>query len=89
MENEALKDKVENLTNSLIKFTNGKDNLDKLLGMQMCVFDKAGLCYNQIDNQKDYNNLQTGPTSCKSSLSINGVSLPNKEENRCLSSMAN
>ena len=46
MENGALKDKVKGLTNSLIKFTNGRDNLDKLLGMQRCVFDKAGLGYN-------------------------------------------
>ena len=54
LENENLKDKVEDLTNSLTKFTNGRDNLDKLLGMQRCVSDKAGLGYNQVDNQKDY-----------------------------------
>ncbi|KAM7481240.1 hypothetical protein LguiB_005823 [Lonicera macranthoides] len=57
LENVKLKVQVDDLTNSLAKFTKGKDNLDKLLGMQRCVFDKAGLGYNQIDNQKDYKNF--------------------------------
>ena len=35
---DKLKDKVKNLTNSLTKFINGRDNLDKLLGMQICIF---------------------------------------------------
>ena len=57
LEKEKLKDQVKDLTNSLTKFTNGKENLDKLLGVQRCVFDKAGLGYNQLDNQKEYKNF--------------------------------
>ena len=57
LENNELKDQVKNLTNILTQFTNGRDNLDKLLGMQSCIFNKAGLGHNQVDNQKDYKNF--------------------------------
>jgi hypothetical protein len=45
-ENKELKLKVENLNKIMTNFTNGKKNLDNLLGSQRCVFDKAGIGYN-------------------------------------------
>jgi hypothetical protein len=41
-ENKELKLKIENLNKILTNFTNGKKNLDNLLGSQICVFDKTG-----------------------------------------------
>ena len=35
-------------------FTNGKKKLDRLLGSQRCVFDKAGLGYNPVTKQKQF-----------------------------------
>ena len=46
-ENEKLHKEVESLTNDLAKFVQGKQNLDKLLGKQRCVFNKAGLGFNK------------------------------------------
>jgi hypothetical protein len=53
-ENKELKLKVENLNKILINFTNGKKNLDNLLGSQRCVFDKAGIGYNPKIKEKHY-----------------------------------
>jgi cell division protein FtsB len=53
-ENKELKLKVENLTKILTNFTNGKKNLDNLLGSQRCVFDKAGIGYNPKIKEKHY-----------------------------------
>jgi hypothetical protein len=53
-ENKELKFKVENLTKILTNFTNGKKNLDNLLGSQRCVFDKAGIGYNPNIKEKHY-----------------------------------
>jgi hypothetical protein len=53
-ENKELKLKVENLNKILTNFTNGKKNLDNLLGSQRCVFDKAGIGYNPKLKEKHY-----------------------------------
>jgi hypothetical protein len=53
-ENKELKLKVENITKILTNFTNGKKNLDNLLGSQRCVFDKAGIGYNPKIKEKHY-----------------------------------
>jgi hypothetical protein len=53
-ENKELKLKVENLNKIVTNFTNGKKNLDNLLGSQRCVFDKAGIGYNPKIKEKHY-----------------------------------
>jgi hypothetical protein len=53
-ENKELQLKVENLNKILTNFTNGKKNLDNLLGSQRCVFDKAGIGYNPKIKEKHY-----------------------------------
>jgi hypothetical protein len=53
-ENKELKLKVENLNKILTNFTNGKKNLDNLLGSQRCVFDKSGIGYNPKIKEKHY-----------------------------------
>jgi hypothetical protein len=53
-ENKELKLKVENLNKILTNFTNGKKNLDNLLGSHKCVFDKAGIGYNPKVKEKHY-----------------------------------
>jgi hypothetical protein len=53
-ENKELKLKIENLNKILTNFTNGKKNLDNLLGSQRCVFDKAGIGYNPKIKEKHY-----------------------------------
>jgi FtsZ-binding cell division protein ZapB len=42
-ENKDLKIKIKDLTKIVTNLTNGKKNLDNLLGSQRCVFDKAGI----------------------------------------------
>ena len=54
VESENLKTKVETLTNDLAKFTQGKKNLDILLGSQKCCFNKSGIGYDSFDDQKSY-----------------------------------
>ncbi|KAG2727786.1 hypothetical protein I3760_01G174400 [Carya illinoinensis] len=44
-ENLELNKKKTDLENIVENFTNGKKNFEKLLGSQICVFDKAGLGY--------------------------------------------
>lgn len=40
-ENSPLKEKIEDLTNIIYKFTQGKKNFDFILGDQKYVFDKG------------------------------------------------
>lgn len=56
-ENISLKEEVEDLKKILSNFTKGRDNLDKLLSSQRCVYDRAGLGYNPENKQKSFNNL--------------------------------
>ena len=53
-ENKELKFKIEDLTKIVTNFTNGKKNLDNLLGSQRCVFDKASIGYNLKIKEKHY-----------------------------------
>ncbi|GAV68046.1 zf-CCHC domain-containing protein, partial [Cephalotus follicularis] len=39
------------------KFSNSSEKLENLLGMQRCVFDKAGLGYEEMNNVKPYQNF--------------------------------
>jgi hypothetical protein len=72
-ENTKLKEIIKDLTKTLAKFVNGKENLDMLLGRQMCVFNKEGLGYVPKNKQKFYKNLfvkefcsNSSFTTCKS-----------------------
>jgi hypothetical protein len=56
-ENTRLKETIKDLTKTLAKFVNGKENLDMLLGRQMCVFNKEGLVYAPKNKQKFYKNF--------------------------------
>ncbi len=55
-ENEKLKLEVKDLTSCLEKFVNGKKNLNMLLGSQRWMYDKAGIGYNENDNEKSFEN---------------------------------
>lgn len=63
LENDVLKNEVEDLKTSLSKFVQGKENLDILLGKQKCVFDKAGIGFNPTKKQKFYRNFFVKSTS--------------------------
>jgi hypothetical protein len=67
-ENKELKLKVENLTKILTNFTNGKKNLDNLLGSQRCVFDKAGIGYNPKIKEKHYQKIFINENLLKSPI---------------------
>ena len=54
---EILKAKVDDLTKSLEKFTNGKKNLDTLLGNQRIGLNKEGLGYEQITSKSFLKNF--------------------------------
>ncbi|GAV87579.1 LOW QUALITY PROTEIN: UBN2 domain-containing protein, partial [Cephalotus follicularis] len=56
-ENENFKLEIEALKKTFSKFSNSSDKLDNLLGLQRCVFDKAGLGYEEINNVKHFNNF--------------------------------
>ncbi|GAV90500.1 zf-CCHC domain-containing protein/UBN2 domain-containing protein [Cephalotus follicularis] len=56
-ENECLKIEVDALKKSFSNFYNGSEKLEKLLGMQRCVFDKAGLGYDEMNNVHHYQNF--------------------------------
>jgi prefoldin subunit 5 len=47
--NDALKKQVEDLTSTLAKFTQGRDNLDVLLGGQNKSINKSGLGFNCVE----------------------------------------
>ncbi|GAV74484.1 hypothetical protein CFOL_v3_17964 [Cephalotus follicularis] len=55
-ENENLK-LEDALKKTFLKFSNSTDKLDNLLGLQICVFDKADLGYEKIKNVKHFNNF--------------------------------
>ncbi|GAV78164.1 hypothetical protein CFOL_v3_21632 [Cephalotus follicularis] len=56
-ENEKLKLEIDALKRSFSKFSNSSAKLDNLLGLQICVFGKAGLCYEEMNNVKHFNNF--------------------------------
>ncbi|GAV67236.1 hypothetical protein CFOL_v3_10742 [Cephalotus follicularis] len=56
-ENEKLKIEIDALKKTFSKFSNSSNKLDNLLGLQRCVFDKAGLGYDQMNNVKHFNNF--------------------------------
>ncbi|GAV83691.1 hypothetical protein CFOL_v3_27137 [Cephalotus follicularis] len=56
-ENEKLKIEIDALNKTFFKFSNSSDKLDKLLGLQRCVFDKAGLGYDEMKNVKHFQNF--------------------------------
>ncbi|GAV81386.1 hypothetical protein CFOL_v3_24841, partial [Cephalotus follicularis] len=56
-ENENLKLEIDALKKTFSKFANSSDKLDNLLGLQRCVFDKAGLGYEEMKNVKYFNNF--------------------------------
>jgi hypothetical protein len=47
-ENEISKTQVIDLNSTLTKFIKGKENLDRLLGNQRCMFEKKGLGYKPL-----------------------------------------
>ncbi|GAV71420.1 zf-CCHC domain-containing protein [Cephalotus follicularis] len=47
-ENESLKIEIDNLKKTFSNFSNSCEKLERLLGMQRCVFDKAGLGYDEM-----------------------------------------
>ncbi|GAV56491.1 LOW QUALITY PROTEIN: UBN2 domain-containing protein, partial [Cephalotus follicularis] len=53
-ENRNLKEEIEALKKTFSKFSNSSEKLENLLGMQRCVFDKAGLGYEEMNNVKLY-----------------------------------
>ncbi|GAV89628.1 hypothetical protein CFOL_v3_33043 [Cephalotus follicularis] len=56
-ENEKLKIEIDALKKTFSKFSNSSDKLDKLLGLQRCMFDKAGLGYDEMKNVKHFQNF--------------------------------
>ncbi|GAV70621.1 zf-CCHC domain-containing protein/UBN2 domain-containing protein [Cephalotus follicularis] len=56
-ENEKLKIEIDALKKTFSKFSNSSNKLDNLLGLQRCVFDKAGLGYEQMKNVKHFKNF--------------------------------
>ncbi|GAV80248.1 hypothetical protein CFOL_v3_23709 [Cephalotus follicularis] len=56
-ENENLKLEIDALKNFFSKFSNSSDKLDNLIGLQRCVFDKAGLGYEEMNNVKHFYNF--------------------------------
>ncbi|GAV84041.1 zf-CCHC domain-containing protein [Cephalotus follicularis] len=53
-ENEKLKIEIDALKKSFSTFSNTSAKLDNLLGLQRCVFDKAGLGYEEMKNVKHF-----------------------------------
>ncbi|GAV91045.1 zf-CCHC domain-containing protein, partial [Cephalotus follicularis] len=56
-ENEKLKIEIDALKKSFSKFFNSSAKLDNLLGLQRCVFDKASLGYEEMENVKHFKNF--------------------------------
>ncbi|GAV66124.1 zf-CCHC domain-containing protein/UBN2 domain-containing protein, partial [Cephalotus follicularis] len=56
-ENEKLKIEIDALKKTFSTFSNSSTKLDNLLGLQRCVFDKAGLGYEEMKNVKHFNNF--------------------------------
>ncbi|GAV81564.1 UBN2 domain-containing protein [Cephalotus follicularis] len=53
-ENKNLKIEIDALKKIFSKFSNSSEKLENLLGIQRCVFDKAGLGYDEMNNVKHY-----------------------------------
>ncbi|GAV68362.1 hypothetical protein CFOL_v3_11865 [Cephalotus follicularis] len=53
-ENGCLKIELDALKKTFSNFYNSSEKFEKLLGMQRCVFDKAGLGYDEMNNVKHY-----------------------------------
>ncbi|GAV73883.1 LOW QUALITY PROTEIN: zf-CCHC domain-containing protein/UBN2 domain-containing protein, partial [Cephalotus follicularis] len=49
-ENKNLKIEIDALKKTFSKFSNSSEKLEKLFGIQRCVFDKAGLGYDEMNN---------------------------------------
>ncbi|GAV80395.1 zf-CCHC domain-containing protein [Cephalotus follicularis] len=56
-ENEKLKIEIDALKKTFSNFSNSSTKLDNLLGLQRCVFDKAGLGYEEMKNVKHFKNF--------------------------------
>ncbi|GAV81866.1 hypothetical protein CFOL_v3_25319 [Cephalotus follicularis] len=56
-ENENLKIEIDALKKTFSEFSSSSAKLDNLLGLQICVFDKAGLGYEEMINFKHFNNF--------------------------------
>ncbi|GAV78598.1 hypothetical protein CFOL_v3_22063 [Cephalotus follicularis] len=56
-ENRNLKEEIDTLKMTFSKFSNSSEKLENLLGMQICVFDKGGLGYEEMNNVKLYQNF--------------------------------
>ncbi|GAV57035.1 hypothetical protein CFOL_v3_00573 [Cephalotus follicularis] len=56
-ENKKLKIEIDALKKSFSMFSNSSAKLDNLLGLQRCVFDKAGLGYDEMKNVKHFKNF--------------------------------
>ncbi|GAV79807.1 LOW QUALITY PROTEIN: zf-CCHC domain-containing protein/UBN2 domain-containing protein, partial [Cephalotus follicularis] len=55
--NEKLKNEIDALKKSFSTFSNSSAKLDNLLGLQRCVFDKAGLGFEEMKNVKHFKNF--------------------------------
>ncbi|GAV72610.1 hypothetical protein CFOL_v3_16098 [Cephalotus follicularis] len=56
-ENKRLKIEIDALKKSFSIFSNSSTKLDNLLGLQRCVFDKAGLGFEEMKNVKHFKNF--------------------------------
>ncbi|GAV67923.1 hypothetical protein CFOL_v3_11426 [Cephalotus follicularis] len=56
-ENEELKIEIDALKKSFSTFSNSSTKLENLLGLQRCVFDKAGLGFEELKNVKHFKNF--------------------------------
>ncbi|GAV74454.1 LOW QUALITY PROTEIN: zf-CCHC domain-containing protein/UBN2 domain-containing protein [Cephalotus follicularis] len=56
-EYDKLKLEIGALKKTFSKFSNSTDKFDNLLGLQMCVFDKVGLGYEEMNSVKHFNNF--------------------------------
>ncbi|GAV71142.1 zf-CCHC domain-containing protein, partial [Cephalotus follicularis] len=56
-ENKKLKLEIDALKKSFSTFSNSSAKLDNLLGLQRCVFDKAGLGFEEMKNVKHFKNF--------------------------------
>ncbi|GAV82852.1 zf-CCHC domain-containing protein, partial [Cephalotus follicularis] len=56
-ENSDLKIEIDALKKTFSKFFDSSKKLDKLLGMQRCVFDKAGLGFDEMNKVQHFNKL--------------------------------
>ncbi|GAV65748.1 hypothetical protein CFOL_v3_09262 [Cephalotus follicularis] len=69
-ENKALKVEIDALKKTFSKFSNSSEKLDKLLGLQRCVFNKAGLGYDEMNNVKHFQKYLEKKNNQKISSSI-------------------